>query len=409
MQSRCSRRGGSPASCRFQLARRGDPVSDLVSYSDEGLGIALPQSMDASGHANRVPTLRVIGGDVVHLIYEDPQTKQTADWKVRLLSDGRLELMDPSFTAQCDTIHLGGKFCLRVVDPDRDRSDDRDTVQVEAKAASGDKLALTLTETLPHSGIFETSFQPELIGERTPAGKLPPLPAKKGDKLYVTFGDDVKFSYDDPECVSPPGMMKLTRVGHVAKGSDASLAVFSKRFKDPEMAVKTQFLMAEALFEMAKEHRKLQQKKKADEEIARGKAILEEAIRDYPQTGLAAQGDYLLANLAQELGDLREAVSRYAHVISLYPDSEYAAAAQFKKALCYEKMDHFEAACEEYVKLTYVYPESAFVADATLRLGNYYYKKEKYQVAEKIFYNFKQKNPTHKMAAQALFLARNAP
>ena len=199
--------------------------------------------------------------------------------------------------------------------------------------------------------------------------------------------------------------MTVTRVGHIAKGSDANLAVFSKQFKDPEMAVKTQFLMAEALFEMAKEHRKLDQKKKADEEIARGKAILEEAIRDYPPTSLAAQGDYLLANLAQELGDLQEAVSRYARVISTYPDSEYASASQFKKALCYEKMENFDAACEEYVKLTYVYPDSSFVVDATLRLGTYYYKKEAYQVAAKIFYNFKQKNPTHKMAPQALFLA----
>ena len=353
---------------RFQLANRGDPISDLVSYSDEGLGIALPQQMDASGHAaNRVPTLRVVGGDVVHLKYEDPQTKRITDWKVRLLSDGRLELMDPSFTAQSDTIHLGGQFCLRVVDPDRDCSDARDTVQVRAEASSGDKLTLVLTETLPHSGVFETSFQPELIGQRTADGKLPPVPAHKGDKLYVTFGDDVTFTYEDPDCVSPPGAMTVTRVGHVAKGSDASLAVFSKQFKDPEMAVKTQFLMAEALFELAKEHRKLQQKKKADEEIARGKAILEEAIRDYPQTSLAAQGDYLLANLAQELGDLREAVSRYAQVINSYPDSEYAAASQFKKAICYEKMENFDAACEDYVKLTYVYPESSFVADATLR------------------------------------------
>ncbi len=29
---------------RFQLAKRGDPISDLVSYGDEGLGIALPQT-----------------------------------------------------------------------------------------------------------------------------------------------------------------------------------------------------------------------------------------------------------------------------------------------------------------------------------------------------------------------------
>ncbi len=62
----------------------------------------------------------------------------------------------------------------------------------------------------------------------------------------------------------------------------------------------------------------------ADQEIARGKNILDEAIRDYPNTSLAAQGEYLLANLAQELTNYQEAVGRYANVISSWPDSEYA-------------------------------------------------------------------------------------
>ena len=390
---------------RFEPGKRGEPVSDLISGGGDALDLAALRDNDRARSKYRVPTMRVSGADVVYLKYQDPQTKQTAQWKVRLLSDGRMELMDSTFTGQNDTIHLGAKFAIRVVDPDRDSSDDRDTVQVRAKATSGDELTLTLTETLPHSGVFETAFQPELIGEKGSDGKLPPLPAHKGDKLYVTFGDDVAFTYDDPQCVSPPGTMTVTRTGHIAKGADAQLAVFSKQFKDPEMAVKTQFLIAEALFEMAKEHRKFDQKKKADEEILRGKTILEEAIRDYPRTSLTAQGDYLLANLAQELGNLQEAISRYAHIISTYPESEYASASQFKKALCYEKMGNFDAACEEYVKLTYVYPDSSFVVDATLRLGSYYYKKESYQIAAKIFLNFKQKNPAHKMAPPALFLA----
>ena len=316
---------------RLQAGKRGEPVSDMVSREDDSLGLAVARDMDARGSNQRIPTLLVAGGDVVYLQYEDPQTKHTTRWKVRLLADGRLELMDSTFTAQNDLIHLGGRFYLRVVDPDRDRSDARDTIEVRAKATSGDQALLTLTETLPHSGVFETSLQPELLGEKGADGKLPPVPVKKTDQLYVTFGDDVTFTYDDPACVSPPGTMTVTRVGHIAKGADADLVVFSKQFNDPEMAVKTQFLTAEALFEMAKEHRKLGEKKKADEEIARGKAILEEAIRDYPKTSLADQGDYLLANLAQELGNLQEAIGRYVHVISAYPDSEYAAAVAVQK------------------------------------------------------------------------------
>ena len=188
-------------------------------------------------------------------------------------------------------------------------------------------------------------------------------------------------------------------------GADGQIAVFTKKFKNPDIAVKTRFLMAEALFETAKEHRKLNEVERANDEIARGKRVLEEAIRDYPNTSLAAQGDYLLANLAQELTNYQEAVARYSNVISSFPDSEYASQSQFKKALCFEKLQNYDQACEEYVKLTYIYPESPLVADATVRLGNYYYKSQAYKIAGKIFYNFQQKNPTHKLAPEALFLS----
>ena len=40
----------------------------------------------------------------------------------------------------------------------------------------------------------------------------------------------------------------------------------------------------------------------ADEEIAHGKTVLEEALRDYPNTSLVGQGEFLLANLANRLG-----------------------------------------------------------------------------------------------------------
>ena len=180
---------------RFEPGKRGDPVNDLVSRED---GLALParRTADPAGLSDRVATLRVAGADVVHLRYEDPRTKQAAEWSVRLLSDGRMELMDPTFTAQNDTIHLGGKFSLRVVDPDRDSTDARDTVAVRAKATSGDGLLLTLTKTLPHSGVFETEF-PARAARREGTGRQAARSPPKGNKLYVTFGDNVTFTYEE--------------------------------------------------------------------------------------------------------------------------------------------------------------------------------------------------------------------
>jgi TolA-binding protein len=387
---------------RLQIGSPGDPIDDMVVGGEREFAREAAGPTEEQAFWYKVPTLLVAGSDIVHLRVKNDQGGITES-TVRLLSDGRLELLDPTYSIENDAIHLGEKFHVRLTDPDHDVSNERDTVKVRVTAASGAEVALTLSETLPHSGVFTGTLQPEFIGE--PKGSARPTTRPGGDVLFVNFGDDVTFEYVDDlslESVSPVTVLKK---GKILFGADGQVAVFTKKFKDPEIAVKTRFLMAEALFETAKEHRKLNETDRADEEIARGKMILEEAIRDYPQTSLAAQGDYLLANLAQELGRYQEAVGRYSNVISTFPDSEYAGQSQFKKALCFEKLQNYDQACEEYVKLTYIYPENPLVADATVRLGNYYYKKQSYKIAAKIFYNFQQKNPAHKLAAEALFLS----
>ena len=386
---------------RLQIGSPGDPLDDLVVAGAKEFERETRRAEDT--YAYRVPTLIVSGADVVQLRVEDVETKQVTTTKVRLLSNGFLELLDMTYTAQREAIHLGDKFYVRVTDPDHDRTDQQDKVIVKVAAASGDKLDLELTETLPHSGIFTGSLKPEFLGEKV--GDKAPAPKLGDTALSVSFGDEVTFAYRDETSLLSKDPVDVAVKGRIHYGSDAELATFTKRFKDPEMAVKTRFLMAEALFEMAKEHRKLGQENQANDEIAKGKAILEEAMRDYPNTSLAAQGEYLLANLAQELDKNQEAIGRYSNIISNWPDSEYASRSQFKKAICLEKMGNYEQACEEYVKVTYIYPDSPLVADSTVRLGNYYYKQKAFKVAGKVFFKFQQRNPTHPLAAKALFLS----
>ncbi|MBM4031612.1 MAG: tetratricopeptide repeat protein [Planctomycetes bacterium] len=383
---------------RLQIGSPGDQIDDIVVGGTREF--TQPTEGEVNQYYYRVPTLIVSGSDVIQLRVEDIESKEVTVAKVRLLSNARLELLDMAYTAQKDALHLGESFYVRVTDPDHDRSDAQDKVAVQVAAASGDKLALDLTETLPHSGVFTGSFKPEFLGE-----KATEKPNPNDQTLGVRFGDEVTFTYRDDTSMLSKEPVDVVVKGRVHYGSDCELATFTKRFKDPEMAVKTRFLMAEALFEMAKEHRKLGQTEKANDEIARGKAILEEALRDYPHTGLAAQGEFLLANLAQELDRNQEAIGRYSNIISNWPDSEYASRSQFKKAICLEKMGNYEQACEEYVKVTYIYPDSPLVADATVRLGNYYYKQKAYKVAGKVFFKFQQRNPTHALACKSLFLS----
>lgn len=380
----------------LQMGSPGDPVDDLV---------VLPQDMfrasdpDEEIEENRVPTLIVSGADVVHIVAEDIGTGETYTTDIRLLSDARLRLMERTHTVERKKVHVGDRFYVRVDDPDNDLSEERDVVTVQVKSSEGENLTIELTETLPHSGIFTGTLRPRFNGDGEngePAGP---------DVLDVDFGDDVLFTYGDERSLSSAEPVEVQVEGRIHFGSDGKVAVFTKRFKDPEMAVKTRFLMAEALFEMAKEHRKLGQDVQADEEIARGKRILEEALQDYPNTSLAAHGEFLLANLAQELGHHEEAISRYTSIIRIWPDSEFAPRSQFKKGICLEKIENFDEACEQYVRLTYLYPGNSLVPDATLRLANYYYKDERYDVAGKIFARFQAHHPDHGLASRALFLA----
>lgn len=388
---------------RLQVGSKGDPIDDLVlngEFISESQRLADPE-----GLYYKVPTLLVNGSDVVHIRVKDESTGKEVDTPIRLLSDGRLDLLDSTYMIANESIHLGEKFHVRITDADHDISNERDSVSVKVAASSGSETVLTLTETLPHSGVFTGTLEPQYI--KDPATTRPSTqPAEAGEAtLKVNFGDTLTFTYIDDLTLDSTSPVTVVKTGKILLGSDAEVVSFTKKFKDPEIAVKTRFLMAEALFEMAKEHRKIGQMKQADDEIVRGKNILDEAIRDYPNTSLAPQGEYLLANLAQELTNYQEAVGRYANVISTWPDSEYAAGSQFKQALCYEKMGKNDQAVEEYVKLTYLYPDSPLVADATIRLGNYYLKQNSFKTAGKIFSSFATRNPAHRLAPQSLFLA----
>jgi len=391
---------------RLQIGSPGDPINKYIdNESSDFLTGKQIQQFDQDSDQYTVPTILVAGSDTITVIVSNEKGEPLVNRRIRLLSDGRLELLDMTYSAPVEAIHLGQKFYIRLTDPDQDVTDEKDDVVVKITSASNDELNVVLKETLPHSGIFSGVVLPSFI-EKDATGKV--LAPNKSDQiLRVNFGDNVHFEFIDNLSISSKDPLIVSIDGYVYKGADGKLASFTKSFKDPDMAVKTRFLMAEARFEVAKEYRKLKKEEEAEVEIARGKRILEEAMRDYPNTTLKAQGEFLLANLSQELENYQEAIGRYSNVINNWPTSEYAIRSQLKKAICLEKLQQFDQACEEYVKLTYLYPDSQYVADASIRMGNYYYKHKQYGISAQIFLKFQKKNSTHKLAPKSLFLAAN--
>ncbi len=389
---------------RLQLGSYGDEINDIVANNDSFNLLNIDENTDTE--AFRIPTVLVSGSEKITLTYRGDDGKEIAKQTVQLRSNGEIGLFDKNYLTENKAVHLGQSFFVRVYDPDRDQTDNRDEVTVSVKAASGDTVQMKLEETLQHSGIFTGALKCELkpapLAGQTAPQKL------ENNVLWTTFGDKVDFSYTDVMPLEGDKSLELKTEGEVIIGSDGELAIFTKKFKDPEMAVKTNFLMAEALFEMAKSHRAMKDEEKkalAQEEIAKGKRVLEEALRDYPNTTLKAQGEFLLANLAQQLENYNDAITLYSAVLSRYPDSEYAVKSQYEKAICLEKLKQFVPACEEYVKLTYLYPNDKLAANAKLRLANHYYKQKNYKTAMSIFRKFAQNHPDHQLASRGMMLA----
>jgi len=405
-------------------------------------------AVDLAPGEKPVKTIIVRGDDVVQLRFKDAATGETDVKRIRLLADGRLEVLERTMRAKKLKIHLGQKFHLRVADPDRDVSNARDTVTVAVKSKSGNSVNMELTETMIHSGVFTGSIEPRWIKDRkrdearrkaaaakatreakaaadaarrkaaattqpasNPSTQPKPKPAttpaveKPLAVVYADFGDTVSFRYVDNKAVSTVETLVRDMEGSILHGADGTVALFSKEYKDPEMAVKTAFLTAEAMFSIAKDMRKKNRMELAKSYIAHGKSILELALKNYPNTTLVAQGEYLVATLAQELGNYSEAIGKYSEVVQRWTKSSYAPKALYRIGQCYETQGNFERASEEYVRVTYLFPNSPEVPQATLRLGRHYLKVKNYAVAGRIFEKFHDNNPKHRLAAKTLFLA----
>ena len=329
---------------------------------------------------DKPPVLQVRGNDTVYVGCRTTDGSGQERWTIQpveLTSDIALDVMDRRYQEEIEGTHVGDSLNLRIMHPALDVSDEKDVVTVKLTASGGGDLELPLTETFGHSGVFKGAVK---LAYRDAAGDA--AASTDGRTLPVAYGETVTIRY------SPSAGEPIERAVRIFKGGDAELVPFTKQFKEPEIAVQTQFTVAEAWFELAKRHRELGQESLARREIAQGKKLLEEAIRDYPNTESRAQADYLLANLSFEFSKdstneeiarqhAIDAVTRFSDIVSSYPDSEYAPKSQYKKALVLEKLGQIDQACEEYVKLSYRYPDNELVAETIARLGQYFLSKGK--------------------------------
>jgi tetratricopeptide (TPR) repeat protein len=320
-------------------------------------------------------------GEKIHVGFNYTDATGAEKWltaSAKVVTRPVFDILDEDYRVERTEAYVGETLFLRVVDLGADVSDANDRVTVLMQSKSGAKHRVELQEVDPHSGVFQAFYQLAYRQDDTAEGEDYSV---RRDGFPVVYDDIVRAVYTDSSGVKSD----IVSI-RISKGADGSIAPFSKKYDDPEIAMRTQFALAEAFLEMAKRHRKLGERERAEHEYARAKDMLEKAMEMFKDPVTRAQAEYLLGNLTQEEADTttdpelqedryRAALSRYMRVTGSYSDTLPASKAQFKIATVYERLEEPEIAAQEYVKLAYKYPDSEFLALSMARLGTHFQRR----------------------------------
>lgn len=351
------------------------------------LAQTMRQSLDDSQSIDLNPGgLVVRPGENIHIGFRYTDATGAEKWataSTKIVTHPAFDLMDAEHRATMSAAYVGENLNLRVVDPGADLTDGTDTVKVLVQAKSGAKHTLELHESGTHTGIFKGSYQLSYAGaaEPTPDGTEPVPYDVRANGFPVTYGDTVAARYTDAY-----GVKTETRMVTISKGADGTIEPFSKTYDDPEIAMRTQFSLAEAYLEVAKRRRKLGENELADLDYQTAKQLLASAMDQFNEPATRAHAEYLLGSLTMEEAETaadaetketryRAALSRFINITGSYSETVHAAKAQYQIATIYERLKEPDIAAQEYVKLAYKYPDSEHLAVSMARLGTHFLKK----------------------------------
>ena len=370
-----------------------------------GSGVLPKESEDEEKKSSETVIVRVLnvgGSDTITATYNDerrPKGKATTvSASGRVIASGELACVDREYDKPVKQLHVGEKMFLMVTDADLDMTDERDVATLEIATTRGDKETIKLEETLNHSGLFTGSITLKPSEKPTPGniGSVDP-------SIETYFGDSLTVEYHDAMASTDTGKLDLKLEIPVVVGTDGSVSAFSKMFPEEELAVETQFHVAESYFELFKSHKQLGRKEDQQADLESGRRVLKEVMEDYPNPRYVPRVAYLLGQFSQELGQFDEAITSYQLIVRQFNDSSIAPDAQYKLAQCYEDSGDFENALESYVTLAATYPKSPLIANVMVRISDHFYKKENYVISANVGEKFLEKFESHEWGPRIAF------
>jgi outer membrane protein assembly factor BamD (BamD/ComL family) len=344
-------------------------------------------SLDSSEVDYSVDGLVVRPGENVHIGFRYTAADGTQKWataSAKVSTHPVFDLLTEDNMSAMTAAYVGENLNLRVVDLGADLTDASDTVSVLVQAKSGAKHSLVLNESGPHTGIFKASYSLVYSGATAPkpedGSQAAPYDARISG-VPVTYGDTIAARY-----TAANGLKSETRMVTISKGADGTIEPFSKKYGDPEIAMRTQFSLAEAYLEVAKRRRKIGEHELANLDYQTAKQLLSSAMDQFSDASTRAHAEYLLGSLTMEEAEsakdaeeketrYRAALTRFINVTGTYSETLHASKAQYQIATIYERLKEPDIAAQEYVKLAYKYPDSEYLAVSMARLGTHFLKK----------------------------------
>ena len=403
------RKGRFVGQVKMQLGGEGSPIllPRALGSGNSLVGRARPAGVDPEaeeqpGDELLDAVLNVNGQSLITAVYQDgvrPEGEaQELSSVARMQTAGRLVVTDEGYEDAVELLHVGEKLFVLVADPDLDISDERDSATVVIASESGEKESVELHETLSHSGIFTGSFELK-AREKPTAANFSDI----DKEIECFFGDHLTALYVDASADPEEGVGELFLKLPVAIGTDGIVSAFSKIFGNQQLAVQTQFHIAESYFELFKNNLKLERDAESEQALKAGRRVLQEIMVDYPDPKYLPRIAYLSGQFSQELKDWNEAANSYVLIVRQYPNHTLAADAQYKLAQCYEEANDFDRALEEYVTLAATYPKSPLIPNVMIRINEYFYKRENYTVAAKVAEKFMDRFGDHEFAPKMCF------
>jgi TolA-binding protein len=358
-----------------------------------------PEDLETESDTNKDKSTRLVlnslGNDIFTASYQDVSREAKLESKASLASAATLRITDSEYLQDAEIAYVGTKIYLLLEDPDLDISPERDKALILILTKSGEDETIELQETLSHSGIFSGSLP--LVTTTKPVKRN-----FKGE-IECHFGDVITAGYLDNVEQTLDGLTIIERKVPVASGSDGEMAAFSKIFKNEELAIQTQFHIAESQFELFKGHRALKDEEEAAKDLAAGKRVLRQLQEDYPDPKYAPRVAYLLGQFAQEMKTWDEAIAAYRAIVTNHPEHHLAPDAQYKLGQCYEEAGELDQALEAYVTLAATYPKSPLISNVMLRINEHFYTKEEYAVAASVSTKFIERFTNHEWAPKMAF------